>query len=419
MLLDKLVLNVLIVVAPVLVYLAFGDRRAYGLDSPYTIGVLQGVSSSLCLFFSYYGLQLHWDLRYVPLVISSVYGGFAAGFINYLFAMATRTYLYGPSMFFGYINITLTFLCILLFAGRVRLRTGRKRVQAVVLVSLIPAAVMSFILLVYNGISGTAHSLGFSPLSGIAAFGALQLLGSWLPAALLEFNAEQKKKKEQHARLEKMKTLDEVAASMAHEIRNPLTSVQGFLQLMRESADNGKNFQYLSVALDELARADGVIRSYLNFSKPKLSKCEAFDLSECVEQAAAQLKPLAAHKGVRLNIRTQGPVIIHTDRIQLELALINIVKNAVEASHENSSVQIRLTSRQSLAELKVIDDGSGMTPEEVQRIGTLFYTTKGYGTGMGTSLAVRIIETMKGKIVYESEKGKGTVCVIFLPLGLP
>ncbi|MDQ0113999.1 ATP-binding protein [Paenibacillus harenae] len=417
MLLEKLFLNVLIVLAPVLVLTAFGDRWRYS-KSPYTIGLLQGIASSFCLIFSYYALDLYWDLRYVPLVISTVYGGPIAGFINYLMILATRTYLGGNAILFGFVSITLAFLGPLLFAKKIARLTGSRRIRAVVLISIIPSVVMLLILISYTLLKQVEKPLDFEPIWAVLFFGLIQTLGTWLSCTLQEFNFERAKMKEEIQRAEKLKTLGEVAASIAHEIRNPLTVVQGFLQLMSATIVEGKNRNYLEIALDELARAELIITDYLNFSKPKLTKIEKFSLSDLIENITILLTPLASYKGIQFDSQVEQQIYMHTDRGQLQQALVNVIKNAVEASTEKAVVQIKLALKSDRVELKIIDKGKGMTPEEIQRIGTLFYTTKESGTGLGTSVAVRFIEAMKGSIIYESEKGKGTVCTISFPLEL-
>ncbi|SEB91837.1 HAMP domain-containing sensor histidine kinase [Paenibacillus sp. GP183] len=417
MFLEKLFLNVLIVLAPVLVYTAFGDRWQH-FKSPYVIGLLYGISSSLCLIFSYYALDLYWDLRYVPLVISTMYGGPLAGFINYLMILATRTYLGGNAILFGYISITLAFLVPLLFAKKIGRLTGRRRIRAVILVSVIPSIVMLLILISFTLLKQVEKPLDFEPIRAILFFGLIQTIGTWLSCTLQEFNFERAIMKEEIQRAEKLKILGEVAASIAHEIRNPLTVVQGFLQLMSATIVEGKNRIFLQFALDEIARAEAIINDYLNFSKPKLTKYEKFSLSDLIENITSLLTPLASYKGIQFDSGVEEQIYVHTDRGQLQQALVNVIKNAVEASMEKAVVQIKLELKDDQAEIKIIDKGKGMTPDEIQRIGTLFYTTKESGTGLGTSVAVRIIEAMKGRIIYESEKGIGTVCTISLPLEL-
>lgn len=417
MLLEKLFLNVLIVIAPVLFITAFDDRWPH-FKSPYMIGILQGISSSLCLIFSYYALDLYWDLRYVPLVISTIYGGPIAGFINYLMILATRTYLGGDAIWFGYFSATLAFCIPLLFTKKIGGVIGRKRIRAVILISAIPAAVMLFILILFTLLREVENPSNFEPIRAIIFFGLIQTLGTWLSCTIQEFNVERASMKEEIQRAEKLKTLGEVAASIAHEIRNPLTVVQGFLQLMSTTIVDGKNRSFLKLALEEIARAEAIINDYLSFSKPKLIKYEKISLSDLIENSTALLTPLASYKGIQFDSQVEEQIYMHTDRGQLQQALVNVVKNAVEASMENAVVRIKLKLKGNQAVLKIIDEGKGMTLEEIQRIGTLFYTTKESGTGLGTSVAVRIIEAMNGSIIYESEKGKGTVCTICLPLEL-
>lgn len=415
MLIEKLFLNVLIVIAPVLVHIAFGDRWPLA-KSPYMIGLLQGISSSLCLIFSYYALDLYWDLRYVPLVISTLYGGPLAGFINYLMILATRTLIGGNALLFGYISITFAFLGPLLLSRKIGRLTGRSRKNAVILVSIFPSIVMLLILISFTTLRQVEQSFDFKPLQAILFFGLIQIFGTWLSCTLQEFNLESIAMKEEIQRAEKLMTLGEVAASIAHEIRNPLTVVQGFLQLMSTTIVEGKNRTFLQFALEEVARAEAIIHDYLNFSKPKLTTYEKFSLSDLIENITILLTPLASYKGIQFDSGVEAQIYMHTDRSQLQQALVNVIKNAVEASTEKAVVQIKMELKGKQAVIQIIDKGKGMTREEIQRIGTLFYTTKESGTGLGTSVAVRIIEAMKGSIIYESEKGKGTVCTISLPL---
>src|SRR5687767_9900655 len=119
-------------------------------------------------------------------------------------------------------------------------------------------------------------------------------------------------------------------------IRNPLTVVQGFLQLMSATIVEGKNRNYLQFALDELARAEVIIDDYLNFSKPKLTKYEKFSLSDLIENITILLTPLASYKGIQFDSQVEQQIYMHTDRGQLQQAVVNVIKNAVEASTEKA-----------------------------------------------------------------------------------
>ncbi|MNK49142.1 Sporulation kinase E [compost metagenome] len=415
MLLEKLVLNILIVLAPILIYIAFGDSRKH-FRSRIEIGIIMGISSSLCLLFSYHALDLYWDLRFVPLVIATVYGGPVAGLINVLMVFAFRTYLGGNCLLLGLTSITLAYLGSLLFAKRAYRITGQLRIRAVTLISLIPSGIMLSVQTFALLLKAPMKAIDYSFIPAILLFVIIQVAATWLSAALQEFYLERAAMREVIERAEKLKTLGEVAASIAHEVRNPLTAVQGFLQLMRANILEGNNQRYLQIALDELARAEAVIHEYLNFSKPKLMKYDHISLPNLIESIHIILAPIAGQRSIRLVIYVRQNVFIHADTGQLQQAMVNLVKNAIEASREHGVVLVELSQKGSHAEIKIRDNGKGMTPEEIQRIGTLFYTTKENGTGLGTTIALRIIEAMKGSILYESEVGKGTVCTITLPL---
>jgi two-component system, sporulation sensor kinase B len=112
-----------------------------------------------------------------------------------------------------------------------------------------------------------------------------------------------------------------------------------------------------------------------------------------------------------------GGFNLFTDRNQLKQALVNLIKNAIEATSEGGKVTITLKQIDHHAYIYIADTGKGMNHEQLSRIGTLFYTTKDKGTGLGTSVSLRIIETMKGKVSYMSKLGIGTEVTMILPEG--
>jgi two-component system sporulation sensor kinase B len=414
MLLEKLFLNILIVLAPVLLQSVFGERWRND-PSPIVMGLLYGTASSLCLLFSYYDLDLYWDLRYVPLVISSIYWGPLAGIINYIIILLMRTYLGGDALIFGYISMTLSFIIPFIASFKIKGFTGSSRIKAAILVSLSPLMVMLLILMSYVSLYKGFETFDLAIIPAMLSFGILLVLGTWLSSMLQEIHEERFRMKVQIQKAEKMKTLGELAASIAHEVRNPLTVVQGFLQLMRPN-EQGKNQQYLNIAMEELARAESIINDYLNFSKPKLTKLESFSFSDVLNNIIVLLTPMAMKNCVEITVNLEDHIYIFSDRGQLQQALVNVIKNAIEATPAGGEVKVSLKRLVGRAEIKVIDNGKGMTKEQLSRIGNLFYSTKDVGTGLGTAVSIRIIETMKGEMNYESEEGVGTTVTITLPL---
>ncbi|WP_255249828.1 ATP-binding protein [Bacillus sp. FJAT-45066] len=418
MLAEKLLLHVLIILAPVLIYYIVSDNNRFG-KSPFFIGTLQGIAASLCLLFAHHEYGLYWDLRYIPLVLAILYGGPKAGLMVLGSILATRTYLGGEALAFGYISGILAASVPFLFVGIFqKIQSKKKRIEAAVLFGLWPNLIMLSVLIVYL----LSHDIYEMKLDGnievliyIISFGVIQVIGVGFASMLLESAIEREKMKEEIRRAEKLNTLGELAASIAHEVRNPLTVVKGFLQLMQKQ-EKGQNFQYLSLVLTELGRAEAIINDYLNFAKPEFKKIEKFYLYELITDVLLLINPLAMTKGVQIDQYLEKNIIIETDKNQLKQALVNIVKNAIEATPQDGRVSVNLHLRDNQVCLTIKDTGKGMTSEQLSRIGSLFYSTKEKGTGLGTMVSIRIIETMNGKINYASKIDEGTEVTILLPV---
>jgi two-component system sporulation sensor kinase B len=411
MLAEKLMLHILIVLVPVLIYSVFFENKRM-VTSPYFSGILYGAASFLCMIFSYYEYGLYWDLRYVPMVLAMLYGGPAAGLIAFGFILAARTYLGGDALWFGYLSASLSLIVPFLFSKRFRKYKPKKRVQLSIIISFWPTLIQLSILLAY--LLASTMETGNELFIYVFILGFLQVLAIGVSSKVLEAGIERKMMKQEMIRTEKLTTIGELAASIAHEVRNPLTVVKGFLQLMGKNHKNDE--QYMHLIMSELGRAESILTDYLNFAKPKLKQIEEFQLSELIKEVVQLLHPLAAKRGVRLYHQLKPGLYIETDRSQLKQALVNLQKNAIEATPAGGSVRVHLYSKNMSAFTVITDTGKGMNADQLSKIGTVFYTTKDDGTGLGTTVSIRIIETMKGRVAYKSEVGLGTEVTMILPL---
>ncbi|MFJ5716146.1 ATP-binding protein [Neobacillus sp. NPDC093127] len=414
MLAEKLLLNVLITLAPVLLYSIFKDDKQKVI-SRLMCGLTQSAAAVSCMLFSYSNYGFNWDLRYVPLIISILYAGPAVGGIVFGTMFGARVIIGGDTVVFGLVNIFLIALVSFLLRRKFWNAAAKKRVLIATVIggwSLI-LCYMSFI--TYRYFNGNFFKLDFY-IPDVLLVGLIETLAIVLGAKLYEGIIDKKRMKEEIQRAEKLNTLGELAASIAHEVRNPLTVVKGFLQLMQQQ-EEGKNYEYLSLVLSELGRAESIISDYLNFAKPKFEKIETFQLKEVLSEVAMLLKPLAVKQGVELKSELDASDFsLVTDRNQLKQALVNLIKNGIEATPDGGIVTIHSKIDNNQAAIQISDTGKGMTQEQLSRIGTLFYTTKDKGTGLGTSVSLRIIETMKGKVSYQSELGLGTEVTMVLPV---
>ncbi|MFF2886562.1 ATP-binding protein [Paenibacillus sp. NPDC057967] len=218
-------------------------------------------------------------------------------------------------------------------------------------------------------------------------------------------------------RSEKIELISHLAASIAHEVRNPLQVTRGFLQLLGTKSKEVKERSYMTLAIDELDRASEIITDFLTFAKPDMGDVMHLNLSEEIQKIVAILAPLATMSGGSIKMSIDSDLVVKGNSSRFKQALINIIKNSIEAFGENGEVQITATrtSNNSLI-LKIKDNGEGIDPEDLKRLGEPYYSKKTKGTGLGLMVTYRIIEAMNGEVKFYSDKGSGTEVCITMPV---
>lgn len=219
-------------------------------------------------------------------------------------------------------------------------------------------------------------------------------------------------------RTEKVKIISDLAASVAHEVRNPLQVTRGFLQLLASRTDE-KDKPYFDLATSELDRASDIITDFLTFAKPELDTIILLDLCEELRKIEAMMTPLAAMNGGTLKFSTQENLYFYGNSSKLKQAFINIIKNSIEAIGMDGLIEVKASSEKEEIVVRIMDNGEGMEEEEIAKLGVPFFSTKTKGTGLGLMVTFRIIEVMKGTIKFLSTKGKGTEVIIRFPLVIP
>lgn len=218
-------------------------------------------------------------------------------------------------------------------------------------------------------------------------------------------------------RTEKLKIISDLAASVAHEVRNPLQVTRGFLQLLAGRGD-GESKKYFTIAVNELDRASGIITDFLTFAKPELDTLSVLNLADELTQLEVIIAPHAAMHGGRLTIRTEPTLTVLGNSSKFKQALINLLKNSIEAFGEDGYIEINAYAENGEAILWIKDNGEGMDEAQIAKLGVPYFSTKSKGTGLGTMVTFRIIEVMKGTIQFKSRKGEGTEVLIRLPLAV-
>lgn len=228
---------------------------------------------------------------------------------------------------------------------------------------------------------------------------------------------ERKKAEEMLLKSEKLSVVGQLAAGVAHEIRNPLTSLKGFLQLLQKrSTENGFFFELM---LSELDRINNIVSEFLVLSKPQAVKMERRNLVQIVQVVVSFLGSQALLNNVQIVtcIQTGPEVIINCDENQLKQVFINLLKNAVEAMPGGGTITVTLLqSGKDKVLVRFQDEGQGIPEDRLLKLGEPFYTTKEKGTGLGLMVSFRIIEDHGGMIRVTSEVGIGSIFDVELPL---
>lgn len=216
----------------------------------------------------------------------------------------------------------------------------------------------------------------------------------------------------QHA--EKMEIISELAASVAHEVRNPLQVTRGFLQLLGERSAASEK-AYIDMALDELDRASGIITDFLTFAKPGAENVKTLSIAEEFRHIEGVLTPLASIHHGKIVLDIAPDLYVKGNSSKFKQAFINMIKNSIEALQNEGQITILAAKENGEVVIRVRDDGMGMGPEELKRLGEPYFSNKTKGTGLGLMVTFRIIEAMQGTLTFSSEKGAGTEATIRLP----
>ncbi|RBW68191.1 ATP-binding protein [Bacillus taeanensis] len=227
---------------------------------------------------------------------------------------------------------------------------------------------------------------------------------------------ERKKTEELLVQSEKLSAVGELAAGLSHEIKNPLTSLKGFTQMMKAKAV-GDDVFHLSIMESELERIQSIVNEFLMLAKPQKTNYQENNLEELFQHVIFLLKTQASSQNITINYEQDETVSpVHCDGNQLKQVFINIIKNATEAMPNGGNIDISIKKREDHTLIRIKDDGTGIPQDVLSKLGEPFYTTKETGTGLGLMICFRIIEQHNGNISIESEEGNGTTFEIELPV---
>ncbi|AGT32158.1 sensor histidine kinase [Geobacillus genomosp. 3] len=355
------------------------------------------------------GNDFIFDLRQIPLWVGSLYGGAGPAALLALVTIVYRS-LFGGAGVLTTVVVSIAIAAVSsLWTKRFVSLPSKQRVLLAVLLSfasgLLTVTMAEWI--VDNP----------PPLLLSLTFLLVQPAGMLIVCAAREMVHHNMALRKRIIRAEKMEAVTHLAASISHEIRNPLTAARGFIQLIEEQPLAAeKRRQYARIAMEELDRAEAIITDYLTFAKPAPETPEKLNVKLEVERVIDIIRPLANMHCVDIHT-TLAPFSVIGEREKFRQCLLNVIKNAIEAMPNGGTLHIHVSIDNGRVLIRIADTGVGMTKEQLERLGEPYFTTKGIkGTGLGMMVAYRIIESMNGTIQIESEIHKGTTVSIYLPL---
>lgn len=213
---------------------------------------------------------------------------------------------------------------------------------------------------------------------------------------------------------EKLAVIGQMATAIAHEIKNPLSSLKGFTQLQQEK-DKGDE-QYYPIMLNEIDRINAIVNDLLILGKPNTAVKTPKKLIDIIEYVISVIDPHAQRKEIYIEYDVDQSAMLLCDENQMKQVFINLIKNAMEAMPNGGTIITHGKVENDKVFVSVKDEGCGIPPETLAKLGEPFYTTKQNGHGLGLMVTKKIIEEHDGKFNISSEIGKGTIITIQLPV---
>lgn len=275
-----------------------------------------------------------------------------------------------------------------------------------------------YLLITATRLASLLHSEnGQEYLLYLLVFSIMSFISLAITIYIIEVTNFQLKTMHELHKAEKFSAISQLAASVAHEIRNPMTTIRGFMQVLQgEKNLNDDQNLFISISLQELDRTQVIINNFLALAKPNTNSRSQFDLSALLGEITDFMRSYSHLSNTELIEEIQPSLSIKGDPQEIRQVFINIIKNGIEAMPDGGSFYINAFHDRDSIKVQFKDEGIGMTKAQLTRLGNPYYSTKEKGTGLGLMISYDIIQRMKGKITVESELGTGTIFTIQFPV---
>ncbi|MGG1703101.1 sporulation sensor histidine kinase KinB [Bacillus paranthracis] len=414
-LIRDLMIQIAIIILPLFLYEAIRLNRYQEMPpkpNRYFIMFLSSITLVLSMTYSIcFGDVCGYNFHPIPIVSGFLYGGIV-GLIPAVIFVVYEWALKGINLL-PVIEVIFLLIVPLFLSKKWSLFSRDKKLILAFMISSLYVLV-SLVIGMINVLLETGFTPYVSHLYSGYIFASL-IMTMVFQVYLTEYLNENAILRTEMQKSEKLNIVSELAASVAHEVRNPLTVVRGFIQLL-ESTEDVKNKDYMRLVLAELDRAEQIISDYLNLARPQIEKKEHICLSAQLIEMTTLMSSFAAMQGVYLQVEISESLYTIGDKTKLKQAIMNVVKNGIEAIQGNKGyLKVTAIQKDETIVIRVKDSGVGMTKEQLARLGQPYYSLKEKGTGLGLMVTFSILQAHNGTLEYKSESGKGTEAIIILP----
>jgi two-component system, sporulation sensor kinase B len=347
-----------------------------------------------------------YDFKVIPVILAFIYGGKRVGY-------AVVAVLLAASLFTGHVflsllvNYAIYSLLLIPLSTWYRKAGWKKKLLMISLFYLLVPFTRGIFLLLKNKLEQLPLMLSSTLIIWLTLL---------LTIYLIENRLEQARIKKELIKAEKFNVVSQLAASVAHEIRNPMTTVRGFMQLLQGEGLSNEQKTFIKISIQELDRAQEVINQYLSLAKPQTEEYEEFSLTDAMNESVEVMSTYAVMNSIEIKKDIEEGLMGKGLKLEIQQVFINILKNAIEAVKENGEITAEATSnKDGRIVITIKDNGAGMPPEQLKVLGSPYYSTKEKGTGLGLTVCYQIVKRMKGEIHVQSQLGEGTTFTITLP----
>jgi two-component system, sporulation sensor kinase B len=347
-----------------------------------------------------------YDFKIIPIFVAFLYAGPLAG-ISCIGILLLFNLMDGGQFFLLAINYAI--LGTLLYFGARAFQTYTLKKKLCLIYFFY--SLVSLTRLIIFAKNGQGTDFIQFVLFTIVSYAALTIV-----IYLVERNIYQFAMLQQLQNADKLNAISQLAASVAHEIRNPMTTIRGFMQILKDEENlTPIQSRYISVSLEELDRTQLIIDDFLSLARPITNEYGTISVSKVLIEIIDFMRPYGAISNVQLMENIENDIGMKGSASELKQLLLNILKNGIEAMPDRGILSIFSFRNGENAVVIIRDNGIGLTKQQISQLGQPYYSTKTKGTGLGLMISFNLIKRMHGKVQIDSQKNIGTSFTITFP----